>query len=79
MVAKKKHYIQKLIPWIIVAVMSYTVAAFLLQFITQTEISSTLTVSYFAFWGTEIIAIATITSVKEKNKKNETINEDVEN
>jgi hypothetical protein len=65
---KEKHYVQKLIPWIIVAVLGYTIAAFLLQFIVQVEVSPTLTTCYFAFWGTEIVAMATIKSVKESKK-----------
>jgi hypothetical protein len=75
---KKKHYAQKLLPWIIVAVMLYTISAFVLQFFNGTEISPTLTTAYFAFWGTEIIAIATIKSVKEGKKNKETENSDLE-
>lgn len=65
---KKKSYAQRLLPWIIVAIVSYTVAAFVLQFVTQVEISSTLTTAYFTFWTVEILAIASIKNVKEKRK-----------
>lgn len=65
---KKKSYAQKLLPWIIVAIVLYTVAAFVLQFVTQVEISSTLTTAYFTFWTVEILAIASIKNVKEKRK-----------
>lgn len=65
---KKKSYAQRLLPWIIVAIVLYTVAAFVLQFVTQVEISSTLTTAYFTFWTVEILAIASIKNVKEKRK-----------
>ena len=35
------------------------------------EVSSTLTVAWFAFWGTEIIALASIKNTKTKNQKTE--------
>lgn len=73
-----KSYAQKLLPWIIVAIVLYTVAAFVLQFVTQVEISSTLTTAYFAFWTAEIIAIASIKNVKEKRKIKQVENESEE-
>lgn len=76
MTKKKKSYAQKLLPWIIVAIMLYTFAAFVLQFVTQIEISSTLTTVYFAFWTVEIISIASIKNVKEKRKTNQSNNEE---
>jgi hypothetical protein len=69
---KKKNYAKKLLPWIIVAVMSYTIAAFILQFFTSVEISSTLTTCYFSFWTIEIISLAGIKTMKvKKNKEND--------
>lgn len=64
---KKKSFAKKLIPWIISAVVIYTLAAFILQFYNGTEISPTLTTSYFSFWGIELIAMATIKNNKTKN------------
>lgn len=64
---KNKPFAQKLIPIIILAVIAYTVAAFILQFVGQTEISPSLTVAYFAFWGTELISLATIKNAKSKH------------
>jgi len=66
-----KPFSKKLLPWIIVAVMGYTVAAFILQFITSVEISSTLTTAYFAFWTVEIISLAGIKTIKVKGKSQE--------
>jgi len=44
----------------IIAIVSYTIAAFVLQFFTSVEISSTLTTCYYAFWTSEIFLIAGI-------------------
>lgn len=50
----------------VVSVVLYTVAAFVLQFITQTEISSTLTACWFSFWAVELAALAGIKITKTK-------------
>jgi ABC-type multidrug transport system permease subunit len=68
---KKKSFSKILLPWIIVAIMLYTVAAFILQFFTSVEISSTLTTAYFSFWTIEIISLAGIKTMKVKGKKEE--------
>jgi hypothetical protein len=38
----------------------YTVANFALQYFTTIEVSPTLTTAWFAFWGTELVALAAI-------------------
>lgn len=68
---KDKSYAKLLLPWIITAIMGYTIAAFILQFVTSVEISSTLTTAYFAFWTVEIISLAGIKTIKVKGKKEE--------
>jgi hypothetical protein len=68
---KEKSYAKSLLPWIIVAVLVYTVASFVLQFVTSVEISPTLTTAYFAFWTVEIISLAGIKTIKVKGKKEE--------
>lgn len=50
----------------VVSVVLYTGAAFVLQFMTQTEISSTLTTCWFAFWAVELAALAGIKITKTK-------------
>ena len=45
---------------------AYTVAAFVLQFKTSVEISSTLTTCWFAFWAVEVAALAGIKITKTK-------------
>lgn len=44
----------------IVAIISYTIAAILLQKYTMTELSPTLTTCVYAFFGTELIGLAGI-------------------
>lgn len=45
----------------------YTIADFLLQYFAGVEVSSTLTMSWFAFWGTELVALAAIKTSKVKH------------
>lgn len=69
---KKINYAKLLLPWIIVAVLGYTIAAFVLQFFTQVEISPTLTTCYFTFWTVEIVSLAGIKTMKvKKNSEND--------
>jgi hypothetical protein len=65
----RKPYAQRLIPLIIFAVVSYTVADILLQIFKNVEISSTLTTCWFGFWGIEIINLAAIKYSKVKKPK----------
>ncbi len=45
----------------------YTAADFALQYFTSIEVSPTLTTAWFAFWGTELIALAAIKTTKVKH------------
>lgn len=57
----------------------YTAADFVLQYFTQIEVSPTLTNAWFAFWGTELVALAAIKTtkvIKEKDNKELNINEE---
>lgn len=76
-VKKEKSYAQKLLPWIIVAILGYTIANFVLQYFTQIEVSPTLTTAYFAFWSIEVISIANIKVNKVKSTKGKNIVKDV--
>ena len=64
---RRKPYAQRLIPFIICAIVIYTIADILLQAVCGVEISPTLTTAYFAFWGTELIGLATIKNRKIKS------------
>ena len=52
---------------ICVMVILYTAATFALQYFTTVEISPTLTTAWFAFWGTELVALAAIKTSKVKH------------
>lgn len=66
---KTKPYAQRLIPVVVLAIMLYTIADILLQIFIGTEISTTLTTCYFAFWGVEIVNLALIKFGKAKVKQ----------
>ena len=68
--ANEKPYAQKLIPLIVAMVIIYAIADIVLQVLYQTEISSTLTTCWFAFWGVEIINLAVIKVGKNKTIRN---------
>ena len=55
----------------IVAIISYTVAAILLQKYTSMEISSTLTTCVYAFFGTELLGMAGIRIFDKKYENGE--------
>lgn len=57
---------------IVLAIVLYTIADFVLQYFTSIEVSPTLTTCWFAFWGTEIIALAAIKTSKVKHNKDNT-------
>lgn len=66
-VPKKKRHVRNYILFIsILAVILYTVTAFILQFVVGVEASPTLTTCFYSFFGVEIITLASIT--KHKNK-----------
>lgn len=55
----------------------YTAADFALQYFTSIEVSPTLTTAWFAFWGTELVALAAIKTTKVKHQKDEVVEEDM--
>ena len=54
---------------ICVMIILYTAANFALQYFTTIEVSPTLTTAWFAFWGTELVALAAIKTTKVKHSK----------
>ena len=61
----------KVIVAAIVSVTVFTVAAFVLQFVGEAEISSTLTTCWFGFWTVELGALAGIKICKTRFHKDE--------
>ena len=54
---------------ICVMIILYTAASFALQYFVSVEISPTLTTAWFAFWATELVALAAIKTSKIKHKQ----------
>ena len=68
----KKKVSNIMLVLIVIAIVLYTIADFVLQYFTSIEVSPTLTTCWFAFWGTEIIALAAIKTSKVKHNKDNT-------
>lgn len=54
---------------ICIMIILYTIANFALQYFAHVEVSPTLTTAWFAFWGTELVALAAIKTSKVKHNK----------
>ncbi len=69
---KSKKKVSNIMLVIICAmIIIYTAADFALQYFTTIEVSPTLTTAWFAFWGTELVALAAIKTTKVKHNKDE--------
>ena len=66
---QKKKVSNIMLVLIIIAIVLYTAATFVLQYFTQVEISPTLTTAWFAFWTVEIVALAAIKTSKVKHNQ----------
>lgn len=64
----KKEVSKVMLVFIVIAIVLYTIADFVLQYFTSVEVSPTLTTCWFAFWGTEIVALAVIKTSKVKHQ-----------
>ena len=70
MINKPKKKVSNIMLVIIcLMIILYTVADFALQYFTSIEVSPTLTTAWFAFWGTELVALAAIKTTKVKHNK----------
>ena len=54
---------------ICVMIICYAIANFVLQYYTQIEVSPTLTTSWFAFWGVELVSLTAIKTSKIKHNQ----------
>jgi biotin transporter BioY len=57
---KKKKVSNVMLVVVCIMIIAYAVANFVLQYFTSVEVSPTLTTAWFAFWGSEILAITGI-------------------
>lgn len=65
---KKKTKVSNIMLFVIVfAIIAYTIASFWLTYTTGACIDSTLTTCFYAFWGSEIIALTGIKISKVKH------------
>lgn len=62
----------------IVAIISYTIAAILLQKYTMTELSPTLTTCVYGFFGTELLGLAGIKIFDTKYQQIESVTETID-
>lgn len=75
----KKKVSNIMLVLVCVMIILYASASFVLQYLTNIEVSPTLTTAWFAFWGTEIIALTAIKTSKVKhNQDNEQPQENIE-
>ena len=65
---KKKKVSNVMLAIIVIAIVSYAVANFILQYVMGVEISPTLTTCWYTFWGSEIVALAAIKCSKTKHE-----------
>lgn len=61
---KKRKVSNIMLTIIVVAIIMYTIANFWLTYATGTSMDSTLTTCFYAFWGSELIALATLKTSK---------------
>ena len=67
----KMKFSNKIVILSIVAIVGFTIGAFLVQLKTGNELSSALIGAWFAFWSTEIIALTTIKNNKTKRQSDD--------
>lgn len=58
--SKRRKVSNVMLVIIVLAIVGYTVASFVLQYLTGTEVSPTLTTAWFSFFGAEIISLMSI-------------------
>lgn len=77
-IKRQKNYVQKIIPFIVLAIVLYTITSFALQFITGNSPDETLTRCFFLFFTVEIVNLMTIKVSKVRNKYEQKKNTDDE-
>lgn len=62
--SKRRKVSNVMLVIIVLAIVGYTVASLVIQYLTGIEASSTLTTCWFSFWSAEILCLAAIKSSK---------------
>jgi biotin transporter BioY len=82
MVNKPKKKVSNIMLVVIcIMIICYAIANFVLQYYTQIEVSPTLTTSWFAFWGVELVSLTAIKTSKIKHgydNENVTVDDEME-
>ena len=63
----------------VAAIIGYTIAAIVVQLITCTELSSTLTTCWYSFWTVEIITLAGIKITNVKHGEDNVSDDNIDN
>ena len=63
----------------VIAITLFTVASFIVLFVSGQNISDGLTVAYFSYWTAEIVALASIKDTKTRKRKKKEVTEDAGN
>ena len=63
----------------VIAITLFTVASFIVLFVSGQNISDGLTVAYFSFWTAEIVALASIKNTKTRKRKKKEVTTDAGN
>ena len=66
---QKKKVSNVMLVVICTMIVLYAIANFVLQYYTQIEVSPTLTTSWFAFWGVELVSLTAIKTSKIKHNQ----------
>lgn len=74
--SKKKKFSKLVVAFSISTVLIYTSVSLILQFVTQTEVSPTLTTCFYSFFAVELFSVAGIKFSKVKYSEDYTTNID---
>ena len=77
-VRNKKKFMDRMVVLSAFMIIIFTVAAIVLQFVTQVELSGTLITCWYAFWTAEIFSLMSIKNTKTKHRVKDDQEEDAE-
>lgn len=63
---KKGRFSKLIVALSVLLILIYTIVAFVLQFVTQVEVSATLTTCFYSFFAVEMLSLAGIKTRKIK-------------
>lgn len=75
---RKKKFMDRMVALSATMIILFTVAAIVLQFVTQVELSGTLITCWYAFWTAEIFSLMSIKNTKTKHGEKDAQEADAE-